>query len=54
MQEIAMPAQERVEEVKRMFEAHRLEDLPNPIILSAAYAPPAVKQLRILEVIRQR
>ena len=53
-QESAVPAHERVEGVKGMVQAHRLEGLPDPIILPAACLPPAVKELRILEGIRQR
>src|SRR5215813_7438530 len=37
-----------------MFEAQLFEGLPDPIVLPAVCAPPAVKQLRILKVIRQR
>ena len=37
-----------------MSEAHRLEGLPDPIILPGGGPPPAVKQLCIIKVSRQR
>jgi hypothetical protein len=54
MKEVTVSAQERVEGIQGMCKADPLECLPDPVILAAVCSPPALKQLGILEGMRQR